>query len=223
MLQQDINQNKLLVGTTTLFNINESVRFIYVLKHRNLSEFGLYENYSNYSTNYKRKILNDFMESGGQIDFVKVENELFKNNLVLIDSKMPELLANLVLLFYKSDFKTTLELTNELKRLNPLNYNLEFSHFFYQSKIQRFLLELALGMNTLNVWTGKYNETTLPMLKIEDNKLLNYQINTHNIFEEFLFNNTQLLDLENDMETKMLFNSDRSEMFIHLNLQIGVI
>ena len=221
--QLDFNQSCSLESDFVLMNTNDSTRFVFVLKEGNLSKYQMIGKHLGNSLSDVKSILVDFIESGGSVDFVKVENEIFKNNLILIDSKMPELLAHLILLFYKTDIKMTFDLSNELIRLNPLNYDMKFSHFFYESKIKRFLLELALGMNSSNVWSGKYNEDNLPTLRLEDNRLLNYQINTHNIFEEFLFMNTQLLDVENNTENTIFFNSDRSEMYLSLNLRIGVI
>ncbi len=58
-------------------------------------------------------------------------------------------------------FTTTLcslkDLTEYINKSNPLNYDIQFAHTFYEYKIKRFLTDVALGTTPSKVWTGTYN------------------------------------------------------------------
>ena len=67
--------------------------------------------------------------------FIGLEQEIFKNNLVLIDSLLPNILGEIIKKFYSSNFSTVSDLTNQINLENPLAYNKQFSHLFYEYKI----------------------------------------------------------------------------------------
>src|SRR5690606_8845350 len=96
---------------------------------------------------------------GGKLEFYNTQNLTFQNNLILIDSALPKILAECLIYFYTSKFSKISQLVEELDRLNPLKYNLSYNHPFYQYKIKRFLTDIALGMMPSKVWTGELDST----------------------------------------------------------------
>src|SRR5690606_14114761 len=91
-------------------------------------------------------------EFSGVLNFTQTESSVFGNNLALIDSGLPEIIAAMVYMFYTSGFTRTTDLVNEISRLNPLGFNFEANHPFYSYKIKRLLTDIALGMMPSKVW-----------------------------------------------------------------------
>ena len=64
----------------------------------------------------------------GKLEFQKTESSVFGNNLILIDSALPNIIAESLNLFFTSTLSTTVELTNQISNKNPLAFNLETNH-----------------------------------------------------------------------------------------------
>ena len=78
---------------------------------------------------------------------------MFGNNLTLIDSALPEILSEIVLLYYSSKLSKTKELVETISARKPIKFDTETKHPFYEYKIKRFLSDIALGMMPSEVWT----------------------------------------------------------------------
>ena len=160
---------------------------------------------------------------GGKLKFVSLEQDIFKNNLVLIDSLLPNILAEVVKQFFTSTRSTVSELTREISSKNPLSYDTQFSHLFYDYKIKRFLTDVALGMMPSKVWGGLYDATGGYLIVKEDGEILCYHIYNRNQFEDYLFHNTKL---ETASSTRHDFGrafSEGDSLYFKLNLQIRFI
>jgi type II restriction enzyme len=159
-------------------------------------------------------------ELGGELQFQKTESSVFGNNLILIDSALPKIIADSLHLFFTSTFSTVLELTAKISITNPLEYNLETNHPFYSYKIKRFLTDIALGMMPSKVWTGELDATGGYLVVKENGEVLCYHIYNRNEFEDYLFKNTKL---ETASSTRHVFGKIYEEngvQYFKLNLQI---
>jgi hypothetical protein len=159
----------------------------------------------------------------GKLNFLSLEQAIFKNNLVLIDSLLPNILAEVIQLFFTSNLSTISALTEEISSKNPLGYDTQFSHSFYEYKIKRFLTDVALGMMPSKVWVGLYDATGGYLIVKEDGEILCYHIYNRNQFEDYLFHNTKL---ETASSTRHDFGkvfSEGENLYFKLNLQIRFI
>lgn len=125
-------------------------------------------------------------------EFVKTERQIFSNNLVLIDSLLLQILSKIVLDFYSSEYSRLTDLVNQISKKNPLNFDVENEHKFYEYKMKRFLTDVALGMMPSKVWSGKYDTTGGYLIIKENGDVLCYHIYNRNEFEDYLLNNTKL-------------------------------
>jgi type II restriction enzyme len=160
---------------------------------------------------------------GGSLDFISLEQNIFKNNLVLIDSKLPDILSEMIKQFFTSSSSKISSLTKEINSKNPLEYDTQHSHSFYEYKIKRFLTDVALGMMPSKVWTGIYDATGGYLIVKESGEVLCYHIYNRNQFEDYLFENTKL---ETASSTRHDFGSlylIENKIYIKLNLQIRFI
>ena len=134
---------------------------------------------------------------------------------------LPNILAEIVLNYYSTDQKYLKEITDNISKNNPQNYDLSSQHKFYEHKIKCFLTDIALGMMPATVWTGQYEANGGYLVVKEDGDVLCYHFYNRNIFENYLYNNTHL---ETPSSTRHKFGTiekqkDNSLIF-KLNLQI---
>lgn len=157
---------------------------------------------------------------GGSLKFHSLEQDIFKNNLTLIDSLLPNLLAELLKQFYTSTQSSMRALTDHLNEENPLGYDTQFSHSFYAYKLKRFLTDVALGMMPSKVWTGELDATGGYLVVKKDGEILCYHVYNRNDFETYLFNNTKLETASSTRHGFGMIYSKNQTLFFNLNLQI---
>jgi hypothetical protein len=160
---------------------------------------------------------------GGKLKFMKVDKRIFSNNLILIDSLLPQIIAKILHEHYTSNDSTTVNLLSIIETQNPLNFDMSNHHQFYTYKIKRFLTDVALGMMPSKVWTGEYDVTGGYLIVKRDGDVLCYHIYNRNDFENYLINNTKL---ETASSTRHKFGeiyNEDGELFFKLNLQIRFI
>lgn len=154
------------------------------------------------------------------IKFLKTERQVFSNNLTLIDSRLPEILSQIVLQFYSTSKSLLIDLVNSTSELNPLNFDVENEHKFYDYKIKRFLTDVALGMMPSIVWNGQYDATGGYLIVKQNGEVLCYHIYNRNEFEDYLFNNTKLETASSSKHDFGTVYEKDKEFFLKLNLQI---
>ncbi len=172
------------------------------------------------STNKIQNRLSAILEKGGSLEFVKLENAIFQNNLVLIDSLLPQILAEMLLAFYTSKSSAITDLVRVVKAANPNQYDTQFAHSFYEYKIKKFLTEAALGMTPAKVWTGIYDATGGYLVVKEDGDVLCYHIYHRNQFEDYLFANTKLETASSTRHEFGKIYESEGQLLINLNLQV---
>ena len=146
-------------SVSTLLNTNQKIHFIYKITDYKADEIEI-ARINNIETKSKIKDrLSEIKKAGGQLQYVDLEQGIFKNNLVLIDSLLPDILSEIVKTFYETNHTTITDLTNHINNKNPLQYDKQFAHSFYEYKIKRFLSDVALGMMPSKVWSGIFDAT----------------------------------------------------------------
>ncbi len=207
-------------GASTLLNAGKTTNFIYEIKNTILTQSQIQEINSIDSRSKIKDRIEKITEFLGKLEFKRTASSIFGNNLILIDSVMPEILAEILLLFFTSGHSKLVDLVNEISISNPLEYNLETNHPFYSYKIKRFLTDIALGMMPSKMWTGELDATGGYLVVKEDGEVLCYHIYNRNEFENYLLNNSKL---ETASSTRHDFGSvyhSDTKQFFKLNLQI---
>jgi type II restriction enzyme len=175
-----------------LLNAGKTTNFIFKISNLKLRESDIIKINSIDSRSKIMDRINYVLESKGHFHFVKTEKQIFSNNLILIDSKLPEILSHLVYDFYASKSSGVSDLVENTNSKNPLNFDTSNEHKFYEYKIKRFLTDIALGMMPSKVWTGRYDVTVGYLIVKENGDFLCYHIYNKNEFEDYLFNDTKL-------------------------------
>ncbi|MES2652034.1 MAG: HpaII family restriction endonuclease [Bacteroidota bacterium] len=207
-------------GDSTLLNAGRTTNLIYQIENFNpISDQVNFINEIDTRSKIKDRI-EEIKKLGGNLKFIGLENNIFKNNLILIDSQLPNIISELLKSFFSSPLSSLKDLCENINRENPLNYDNQFAHTFYEYKIKRFLTDIALGMMPAKVWSGLYDATGGYLIVKENGDILCYHIYNKNQFENYLFENTKF---ETASSTRHGFGKiyfENGNYFFKLNLQI---
>ncbi|HRG61512.1 MAG TPA: HpaII family restriction endonuclease [Burkholderiales bacterium] len=207
-------------GSATLLNAGKTTNFIYEVIDfsPHVEDIQMINAISTKSKIKDR--LEKIKELGGELKFVELEQSIFKNNLVLIDSLLPDLLSEVVKCFYTTSLNSVKDLVAKISGFNPLDYDLQFNHSFYEYKIKRFLTDIALGMMPSKVWNGVYDATGGYLVVKESGDILCYHVYNRNQFEDYLFANTKLETASSSRHDFGEIYEVNGKYYFKLNLQI---
>lgn len=170
----------------TLLNAGRTTNFIYNVT-------GLDSKYIDKinSINTSTKIIDRMKaikNNGGQFLFEKMENETFRNNLIMIDSQMPSIIAEMLIGYYSGVSSNCSELADYVSHINPLQCSTDF----YRHKIKDLLCAIALGMKPATAWDGT-DEASGGYIVVKTNgDVLAYHIYNRDAFRKYLLKNTKL-------------------------------
>ncbi len=207
-------------GDATLLNAGKTTNFIYKIENFYPTLFELNQINNTNTTSKIKDRIKKIVQIGGNLRFLDLEKGIFKNNLVLIDSLLPNILAEILKSFFTSGLSTIKDLSDNLKINNPLNYDNRFEHTFYEYKIKRFLTDIALGMTPSKVWAGVYDATGGFLVVKESGEILCYHIYNRNQFEDYLYFNTKLETASSSRHDFGIIYEENGQFFFKLNLQI---
>ncbi|UIR54775.1 HpaII family restriction endonuclease [Sphingobacterium sp. SRCM116780] len=208
---------------STLLNAGETTNFVYKVENSNLSSTEI-ERINNIDSRQKLKDrITAIGNTGSTLRFVGTQKQVFQNNLILIDSMLPQILSSLLLLSAELGDSNLERLCEKLEERNPLNFDTSTAHLYYNYKLKRLLVDIALGMMPGKIWNGIYEANGGYLVVKENGDVLCYHVYNRNEFEDYLLKNTKL---ETPSTTKHKFGliyQENGENFFKLNLQIRFI
>lgn len=207
-------------GDSTLLNAGKTTNFIYQISSFKGSEDDIARINSIDSRSKIKDRISEIEALGGSLKFDSLEKDVFKNNLVLIDSLLPDIVAEIILKYYTSELSSIKSLTEAINTKNPLSFDTQYSHSYYEYKIKRFLTDIALGMMPSKVWGGLYDATGGYLIVKDTGEILCYHIYNKNQFEDYLFHNTKLETASSTRHEFGKIYSENGNLFFNLNLQI---
>ena len=210
----------MLGGDSTLFNSSRATNFIYEIDEFHVGGDVIARINCISSRSKIRDRIHEIEKKGGKFKFIGIESKTFKLNLELIDSCMPEILAQIVLMYFKGEGTTLEEVTKNVAVLNPCNFDISEGHSFYDHKVKRFLVDIALGLASSKKWDGKYDATGGYIVVKEDGDLICYHIIRLNDFEDYLIKNTRLDTPSSSRHGFGIIYRKSSKELFNLNLQI---
>lgn len=164
--------------------------------------------------------IEELYNNGFSLEYEETEKDIFNNNLILIDSLLPNILSKIVELFYTSRYSRIVDIVKEIELKNPLNFDMKHNHKYYEYKIKKFLTEIAVGMMPGSVWQGVYDATGGYLIVKDNGDILAYHLYNRNEFEDYLFYNTKLDTASSSRHDFGKIYEKDGEYFFKLNLQI---
>jgi hypothetical protein len=159
-------------------------------------------------------------EYNANIKFFAPAISLLKSNLVYVDFCLPDIIGNIVLLYYSTPNSKISDIVSIINGTNPLGFDYSFNQDFYEHKVKRFLTDVALGLKTGKPWKGIYEATGGYLIVKEDGDVICYHIYDKNQFEDYLFKNTRL---ETPSTTRHHFGDiyeKDGQFYLKLNFQV---
>ena len=206
---------------STLLNAGKTTNFIYKIV-QNHSDFireanEIYKVSGGKNHTNVRGRISKIIEENGTLEYRNINNQIFEDNLVLIDSNMDRIIAETLLYFYKDGISNCNEMVEKLEQENPLNYG---NVNAYRYKFKKFLTAVALGMKPATVWDGLDEATGGYIVVTKEGNVLAYHIYNRNYFEEYLLSNTKYETASTSRHDFGEVYSENGEDFIKLNLQV---
>lgn len=161
------------------------------------------------------------VEKGYKLEYYDIEHPIFKNNLLFLDTCMPEFIAACLICDNMpnatSSIKEAVEIVAEQ---NPFGFSGTDIVSFYEHKMKVLLLDSALGMTPAKEWKGRYDANGGYLVVKKDGDIVCYHFYNRNDVEDYLYQNTRF---ERASRSRYNFGSifrGGNSLFIRLNLQI---
>lgn len=159
--------------------------------------------------------------NGIELIYAGTQNLIFEDNLRMIDSSLPEILAEMLKLHYVEGISDICEQIEILSKRNPLKYRQPDKYPYYEFKIKKLLVSYALGMRSSTPWKGDEQASGGYIIVKEDGDVLCYHLYNRNDFEDYLIRNTKLdTPSTTRYEYSDVYKSLDGEYKLKLNLQI---
>lgn len=202
-------------GAPTLLNASGATNFVYEVT--GLNDMQMDEiNAINSRTKIMDRIL-AIAECGGTMKYSKTANTVFSGNLMMIDSRMEELLAELLCYSYANNELDCKSIIEHLEEENPLNYP---RTGVYTHKFKQFLCAKALGMEPSSEWSGEDDANGGYIVAKSDGEVLAYHLYNRDKFKQYLFENTKMERGSTSRHRYASLYKESERMYINLNLQI---
>ena len=160
-------------------------------------------------------------DKGCKLEYHDIDHPVFKNNLLFLDSCMPQFIADCLIIDSLPDSTSSVRSAVEkVAESNPFNFTGANKEAFYAHKMKVLLLDAALGMTPAKEWTGQYDANGGYLVVKKDGDIVCYHFYNRNDVEDYLYNNTRF---ERASRSRYCFGSlynEDGEVYIKLNLQI---
>ena len=160
--------------------------------------------------------------TGANIVYSNIENETFRNNLLFLDTCMPQFVAIcLAIESHRGSLSAVKEVVEHVAQINPFGFSGTNILSFYEHKMKVLLLDTALGMTPASTWTGRYDANGGYLVVKRDGEIVCYHFYNRNDIEDYLYNNTRFERASRSRyHFGSLFRDSSGQVCIKLNLQI---
>ena len=206
-------------SASTLLNATEATNIRYQIVGKKMSDAELLE-INNIEDHLPR--MKALLDRGYKLQYSDIEHKTFKNNLLFLDTCMPEVIAKCLICDSMpnstSRIKDSVEVVAEQ---NPFGFTGSDVVAFYEHKMKVLLLDAALGMTPAKEWKGRYDANGGYLVVRRDGEIVCYHFYNRNDVEDYLYNNTRF---ERGSRSRhhfgSLYRGDDGKVYIKLNLQI---
>jgi len=180
----DFSIKSYLGGAPTLLNASGATVFTYLVGNDYAEDLIVSTNSIDGPSKIKDRI--SFLNSqNAKLKFVNEMDQTFYYNLQMVDSRMPEILAGLVLTSY---FVTGKRMSDVVKTFCD---NFNENHDLIQHKVKDLLISIALGMVPKTKWHGIDEANGGYIIVKSDGEIVCYHIYDRNRLRNYLYKSTK--------------------------------
>ena len=162
------------------------------------------------------------MDKGYRLEYADIEHTTFKNNLLFLDTCMPQFVAACLICDSLPNSTSAIkEAVEMVAKQNPFQFKGKNVLAFYEHKMKVLLLDAALGMTPAKEWTGRYDANGGYLVVKKDGDIVCYHFYNRNDVEDYLYSNTRFERPSRDRYNYgNLYRGEDGEVYMKLNLQI---
>lgn len=161
------------------------------------------------------------INKGGCLKYHNIEHDTFKNNLLFLDSCMPQFIADCLIVDSMPGATSTIKYAVEkVAEKNPLGFTGTNVEAFYAHKMKVLLLDAALGMTPAKEWSGRYDANGGYLVVKKDGEIVCYHFYNRNDVEDYLYHNTRFERASRSRYDFGRLYQENGRTFIKLNLQV---
>ncbi len=157
------------------------------------------------------------LSQGGTLHLARFCGEQFHQNLLFIDTSMPQILGELLLLHYAENINGIADATERLSERNPLNLP---RTDLYSYKVKKLLEAVSLGMTPARPWCGTENANGGFIIVTPTGEIVSYHLYERNQFLEYVYHGTRFEHPDTRRHQYGTLFCEQGQMFIKLALQI---
>ena len=202
-------------GAPTLLNASTATNFIYEVTGLTDAQMDTIN-----AIDSSKKIndrIAQIIAFGGEFHYEKTANETFSTNLMMIDSMMETIIAEMLLYHYRTGISNCIDILNHIEATNSLGYPREGLYIY---KFKKFLCAKALGMDPSKEWGGM-EEANGGYIAVKSNgEVLAYFLYDRIRFEQYLLDNTKFERASTSKHDFAYLYKENNRMYMKFNLDI---
>ncbi|MFA6532576.1 MAG: HpaII family restriction endonuclease [Patescibacteria group bacterium] len=205
-------------SASTLFNSSQATNLVYQVLGLNDSSIQPINQEKSC-----RSRIQKIYELGGRLNFLETQNEIFKNNLMMVDGYFNKILAAALLVFYLTKNRRISDVIAGIKNIEIQDLQPKNMTNFLKNNFKKFLFYSALGMVAKSPWDGLISSVGGVIVVKKDGEIVGYTPYDLNAFQEYLFINTKFDSPDSDRNKFGKIYKEGNEYKIKLNFQIRFI
>jgi len=211
----------------TILNASHLTNFTYRVKGMSDEDF-IYlnsitkENDDTWKITKFNKIFEEYENNNYEIEWIDEDDNILYQNLRLIDSNLPKILAFIIFYYHSHERSSSIEfLTEKLIEYNPLDLSDEEKRTFYKNNISKFIETVTFGMTPNIKWDGNYVVSGGLLTVKKDGEILCHHVFYDDIsLKNYLFKNTKLEGGSTSRHEYAQLYKQNDDIFFKLNLQL---
>jgi len=203
----------------TLLNASGNTNFIFQVENLHISEIDKI-NGINTATKLRDRI-RAIEESGGRFKYIGAEKDAMTYNLKMVDSFMPEIIAYVLLAFYKNRISYISKIVDLIDGQQLLNQQINYGDkSVLEYKIKKLLVDVLLGFFAGSKWDGSYKANGNIVIK-RNGDCVAFHIIDIETLKKYLYENIKLdtPSTTRHRYVKLYIEKD-NKLYFKLNLQM---
>ena len=175
------------------------------------------------------KLMGALYEASARVEFVRVENPIFEENLKMIDTSFPRILGETLKHAYLAgEFRLQYAVRNPYL-LDELSIDLGLPRLMIERLVRHnfkeLLMQSALGMSPGSLWDGPAESYGGWLIVKEDGTVICLDVANNNDFQDYLLNNSKFdtPSMKRQKAGYLFSQGDSNQAGLRLSLQIRFI